>query len=122
MNIFTQNYWLRAWKARHLGQVLQRPLNGQELELNHLCQRAARFMAYSYSPKVDMSLAEVRKVVVEKRPISMTGGKIADKLYDGNESASFTEAIVISSSTIIILYILSPFFCPDPLPDLPELK
>ena len=34
---------------------------------------------------------EVRKVVVEKRPISMTGGKIADKLYDGNESASFTE-------------------------------
>ena len=66
VNIFTQNYWLRAWKARHLGQVLQRPLNGQELELNHLCQRVARFMAYSYSPKVDMSLAEVRKVVVEE--------------------------------------------------------
>ena len=65
VNIFTQNYWLRAWKARHLGQVLQRPLNGQELELNHLCQRVARFKAYSYSSKVDMNLAEVRRVAVE---------------------------------------------------------
>lgn len=65
MNIFTQNYLLRAWKARHLGQVLHNPLNGQELELNYLCQRVARFKAYSYSSKVDMNLAEVRKVVVE---------------------------------------------------------
>lgn len=66
VNIFTQNYLLRAWKARYLGQVLHNPLNGQELELNHLCQRVARFKAYSYSSKVDMNLAEVRKVVVEE--------------------------------------------------------
>ena len=65
VNIFTQNYLIRAWKARCLGQVLNNPLNGQELELNHLCQRVARFKAYSYSSKVDMNLAEVRKVVVE---------------------------------------------------------
>lgn len=66
MNIRTRNRIAHSLTARQLRRLLQNPLAGRELELDNLRQRTVRFCAYSYSPRVDMNLAEVRRVVIEE--------------------------------------------------------